>query len=333
MQGRLENKLKREKIIMRILNDLPFYVTEYYYNLSSSRESSSCLEYIRKIRRFLLFINKNISLIEISNVDETDISKFLKSIEVKEIDGDVQTTSFSTWKQYHSVLNSFFRYLKNKGYIENNPVEHIERVRKNDKVIHDFLSENDLREILKSVNYGAGNSRSVNRQKEWRERDIAIILTLITTGMRETALCEIDINRIDFKNRILTVTDKENKVNSYEMTPVLMQAYINWISCRKEMMNDKENDALFISNRRERMSSRAIIDLVRKYSYEALGKEISPHRLRAAYANMLLKKTGDIHFVSRAMKHANVQTTQIYVEDSEKDVNNRASKIMCEMFG
>lgn len=151
--------------------------------------------------------------------------------------------------------------------------------------------------------------------------------------MRETALCEIDINRIDFKNRILTVTDKENKVNSYEMTPVLIQAYINWISCRKEMMNDKENDALFISNRRERMSSRAIIDLVRKYSYEALGKEISPHRLRAAYANMLLKKTGDIHFVSRAMKHANVQTTQIYVEDSEKDVNNRASKIMCEMFG
>lgn len=333
MQGRLENKLKREKIIMRILNNLPDYVTEYYYNLSSSRESSSCLEYIRKIRRFLLFINKNMSLIEISNVNETDISKFLKSIEVKEIDGDVQTTSFSTWKQYHSVLNSFFRYLKNKGYIENNPVEHIERVRKNDKVIHDFLSENDLREILKSVNYGAGNSRSINRQKEWRERDIAIILTLITTGMRETALCEIDINRIDFKNRILTVTDKENKVNSYEMTPVLIQAYINWISCRKEMMNDKENDALFISNRRERMSSRAIIDLVRKYSYEALGKEISPHRLRAAYANMLLKKTGDIHFVSRAMKHANVQTTQIYVEDSEKDVNNRASKIMCEMFG
>lgn len=333
MQGRLENKLKREKIIMRILNNLPDYVTEYYYNLSSSRESSSCLEYIRKIRRFLLFINKNMYLIEISKVNETDISKFLKSIEVKEIDGDVQTTSFSTWKQYHSVLNSFFRYLKNKGYIENNPVEHIERVRKNDKVIHDFLSENDLREILKSVNYGAGNSRSINRQKEWRERDIAIILTLITTGMRETALCEIDINRIDFKNRILTVTDKENKANSYEMTPVLIQAYINWISCRKEMMNDKENDALFISNRRERISSRAIIDLVRKYSYEALGKEISPHRLRAAYANMLLKKTGDIHFVSRAMKHANVQTTQIYVEDSEKDVNNRASKIMCEMFG
>ena len=36
MQGRLENKIKREKVIENLLKDMPQYVTEYYYNLSSS---------------------------------------------------------------------------------------------------------------------------------------------------------------------------------------------------------------------------------------------------------------------------------------------------------
>lgn len=332
MQGRLENKMKREIVIERLLKDMPQYVMKYYYNLSSSRESSSCLEYIRKIRRFLLFLNNDMSKIQISKVSDTDISKFLKIIETKEKDGNIEMASFSTWKQYHTVLNSFFKYLYKIGYVDANPVSGIERIRKNDKVQHEFLSADDLKEILKAVDYGAGSKRSMNRQKEWRTRDKAIMLTFITTGMRETALCEIDINRIDFLNKTIFVTDKENKNNSYTMTPELVSTYYDWLEDRKEKLGEKQCDALFISNRRDRISSRTVIDLVKKYTFEGIGKEVSPHRLRAAYGNILLKKTGDIYFVSKAMKHANVQTTEIYIEDNERDVNNRVADIMNKLF-
>ncbi len=332
MQGRLENKIKREKIIENILTEMPRYVTEYYYNFSSSRESSSCLEYIRKIRRFLTFLENNIKDIDISEINETHVSRFLKSIETKDVNGEITLASFSTWKQYHTVLNSFFKYLLKKGYVQHNPVENIERIRKNDKVIHDFLQKKDLDEILKAVEYGAGNRRSVGRQRTWKSRDKAIMLTFITTGMRETALCEIDINRIDFQRRTIIVTDKENKENSYTMTSELISAYYDWMERREEIIGDSNIDALFISNRKERMSSRAVIDLVKKYSYEGIGKEVSPHRLRAAYGNILLKETGDIHFVSKAMKHENVQTTQIYMENNEKDVNDRVASIMSKLF-
>ena len=172
----------------------------------------------------------------------------------------------------------------------------------------------------------------MNRQKEWRTRDKAIMLTFITTGMRETALCEIDINRIDFSNRTIVVTDKENKNNSYTMTPELISAYYDWLDDREKKLDGRECDALFISNRRERLTSRSVIDLVRKYTFEGIGKEVSPHRLRAAYGNILLKETGDIYFVSKAMKHANVQTTEIYIEDNERDVNNRVADIMNKLF-
>lgn len=182
MQGRLENKIKREKTILRILSDMPDYVCEYYYNFSSSRESTSCLEYIRKIRRFLLFLNSDMESINISKIDETHISKFLKSIEIKNINGESELASFSTWKQYHSVLNSFFKYLCNKGYIEKNPVDHVERVKKNDKVKHEFLSKKDLKDILDAVEYGAGNERSVNRQKNGKKEIERLCLHLLLPG-------------------------------------------------------------------------------------------------------------------------------------------------------
>ncbi len=332
MQGRLENKIKREKTISNILSVMPDYVTDYYYNLATSRESSSCLEYIRKIKRFLTFVSSNVKDIDISEINETNVSKFLKSIETKCVNGEIVMSSFSTRKQYHTVLNSFFKYLTKKGYIEHNPVENIERIRKNDKVSHVFLKKKDLDKILKAVEGGAGNRRSVGRQRTWKARDKAIMLTFITTGMRETALCEIDVNRIDFQRRTIVVTDKENKENSYTMTSELISAYYDWMERRKEIIGDSNIDALFISNRKERISSRAVIDLVKKYSYEGIGKEISPHRLRAAYGNILLKETGDIHFVSKAMKHENVQTTQIYMENNEKDINDRVASIMSKLF-
>lgn len=332
MQGRLENKIKRERVIENLLIDMPQYVTEYYYNLSSSRESSSCLEYIRKIRRFLLFLSTDMEAIIIREVNEVDVSRFLKKIETKEKNGNIEMTSFSTWKQYHTTLNSFFRYLYKRGYVDSNPVEGIERIRKNDKVQHDFLSAKDLKEIMRAVDCGAGNRRSMNRQKEWRSRDKAIMLTFITTGMRETALCEIDINRIDFARKTIVVTDKENKDNSYTMTPELISAYYDWLEDREEKLDGKSCDALFISNRRERITSRTVIDLVRKYTFEGIGKEVSPHRLRAAYGNILLQETGDIYFVSKAMKHANVQTTEIYIQNNEKDVNDRVANIMNKIF-
>lgn len=102
-QGRLENKIKRENRIVNILSDMPQYVTEYYYNLSSSRESSSCLEYIRKIRRFLLFLDNDMRKINIGSISDVDVSKFFKKIETKEKNGEIRMTSFSAWKQYHRV--------------------------------------------------------------------------------------------------------------------------------------------------------------------------------------------------------------------------------------
>ena len=80
------------------------------------------------------------------------------------------------------------------------------------------------------------------------------------------------------------------------------------------------------------MSSVTLKNIVKKYAVDINGKNITPHKLRATYGTQLYNKTGDIYFVSKAMKHANVQTTEIYIEDNERDVNNRVADIMNKLF-
>lgn len=57
MKGRQEHSLKIEDNIKNILYNLPQYVTEYYYEFKSGRQPAACREYIRKISKFLYFIN------------------------------------------------------------------------------------------------------------------------------------------------------------------------------------------------------------------------------------------------------------------------------------
>ena len=336
MQGRLESQLKVEKRIESLLKELPNEVKEYYINFSSNREFRSCLSYIEKLKAFLLWYcdQEDIEVMDINFREITDyeIANYLKKIEFKQTSEGMEYTSFSYRKQIWTILNSFFDFLDKKRYIENNPVRLIDRPTKKDKVSHVFLKQDDLDAMLQSVVTGAGTNKAKEFQKEWKERDLAILYTFMLTGIRVSALSEIDISRIDFDNNCFVATDKEHKENTYPINSTLKNVLLNWLEKREQILDGIECDALFISRFKERISADAVRHIVNKFSEEALGQKVSPHRLRAAFGNLIFEKTKDIKLTSKAMKHEQIQTTMIYMEDDETKVNNQVANILDDVF-
>jgi len=330
MKGRLENAIKTENNIDVLLEQLPEYVSEYYYALSSKREPKSCLEYIRKIKKFLQFISPNdIKNVNLKNISETSIAKYMKKLETTEKDGVIKETSFSYRKQNHTILNSFFKYLYKKKYVDVNPMELIERETRKDHPHRIFLKENDLKEMLSSVEYGAGTERMINRQKEWKERDLAILMLFMQTGMRETALAEINVEDVNFEDKTITIIDKGHKTHVYALSDKLIIAIQEWIYHREVfLIGYNKTDALFISSTRTRITSSSISKIVRKYAYDALGYEISPHKLRAAFGNIMINKTGNLHLVKQLMGHERPDTTEIYLDDSSIDDKVMAAQLI-----
>lgn len=332
MQGRLEHKLRNEKNIETLLSELPNCVTDYYYSRASAKESKGLVEYIRKIKRFLLFISDDTKNIDVTKITETDVAKYLKSIE-KTIDtkGNEKETTFAYRKQVHTILKSFFEYLRKRKIIITNPMDFIDRPSAKDNISRIELDEYDLKNILDAVDIGAGTKHQVNRQKNWKERDKAILLMLMNTGMREAALSEININDIDFICGKITIIDKRHKTHVYVMNKTLRESLNSWLDKRNEILGATHSDALFISNRKTRLDEGSIVSIVSKYAFEGLGYHISPHKLRAAFCTILYDKTGDIEKVRDAVGHSSISTTQRYIVKGNQ-AREESAFIMDEIF-
>lgn len=327
MTGRFEHQLQRESKIKEILSDMPKCVSDYYYYLAESSESTTCLEYIRKIRQFLLSINPDMSQIDFTTITEPDISRYLADTRAtRSSDGTIRETKFSTRKQHVAVLRSFFDYLYRSKIISENPMANIKSPKNKDKIQRYKLGIDDIYKILEAVENGAGSTQMKNYQAVWKERDRAIIMMFANTGMRKTALSEINVSDV-LDGDYLTITDKRSKQHTYRIEQALRESIDDWLKKREILLGDEKCDALFISNRRRRMSETAIDALVGKYSAAGLGFRISPHKLRAAFIEILLDETGDIEFTRQAVGHSNIATTQRYVAEN-REAKHKAANIL-----
>ena len=333
MKGRIENKIKTENSILTALKDCPQYLMEYYYNIMSYKEPKTCRVCIYAIKKFLISISEDINNIEIDKITNIDIAKYLHNLEIvnSKSNNGAKYASASYINATHSHLKDFFNYLEINNYISDNPMSQVKRIKRKDSIKRPRLTEKDLRKILQSVDAGVGSDRAIAYQQKWKTRDRAIILLFLNTGMRETALTEINIDEPDFDNNKLTIIDKRHSEHTYFIGETLKQALLEWIEDRNWILNGEECDALFISARNTRITARAVQDIVGKYSEDALGYRITPHKLRAAFCTILYERKGDIEFVRDAVGHSNVSVTQRYIvkDDTQK---KEASEIMDDLF-
>lgn len=317
MNGRLENELKIENIIMTTLLNMPDFVTEWYYNLKASNiEASSCNDFINKIRRFLIFINEDIKNITPKDITLAATQKYFISIQ-KKIDknGNLVYTSNSYQYSIWCALHNFLNFMTNRKYINENYIQLIQRPKNNDL---DRINENrvlltkkDFNKIINSVNRGVGSKKAIAHQQKFKSRDLSIIMLFMTTGMRREALSEINIEDLDLEEKRLTVIDKGMKRHVYTLSDKVIDSVNEWISLRETIK--KNNNALFISGNGKRMTGSAIYKLVVKYCDDALGIHVSPHKLRSGFCSILYEEKGDIEFVRRAVGHSNISTTQRYI--------------------
>ena len=326
MQGRLEHELMTKRNIDNLLHGLPQVVTDYYYNIQISKEPKTCVEYIRKIAHFLNYIQK-----DLTTITDSDIGRYFNYISyTSDKEGEIKKTSFSYKKTVWSALNGFFKYLTRKRVIAFNPMDNTERPKAKDNVKRTSLTMDDLNAILNVAKSGCGSDRAISYQKKWRERDILILFLFMNTGMRKTALSEINIEDISFNNKEITIIDKRNKILKYPISQEMERIICTWLIKREGLLKGTENDALFISAKRNRLSVTSIYELVQKYSEEALGYAISPHKLRGAFTTLYYEASGgDIEATRRAVGHESIATTSMYItrkNNAREDAANFMSK-------
>jgi len=294
-----------------ILNKSPNTVKEYNYDIANF------LKYIKK--QFKLTDEKDFKNIKINDMDIST----LKNVTLQDIHGYISymarelKSSPATRARKISCLRVFFKYLTSKAkLLDVNPAQDLETPKLGHR-IPKYLSLEESKKLL-NVAQDENNRNNV--------RDFAIITLFLNCGMRLSELVGINISSIDFSESKMNVIGKGNKERTIYLNKACMNAIKDYLSIRPhDRVKNDSRDALFLSERKERISNRSVQDIVKKELQKA-GLDItkySVHKLRHTAATLMYQYGNvDIRALQELLGHESISTTEIYTHVHDERVRD-----------
>ncbi len=161
-------------------------------------------------------------------------------------------------------------------------------------------------------------------------RDRAIIMTLLYTGIRSKELITLDVDDVDFESRTMYIHDPEiGGKNHYERDVViplqLLDSLNLWLAERPE----SESKALFVTEDGRRLIRERLYNVLKDSGRRArIDQSVSPHLCRHTLATWMCAADINITIVQRQLGHRDIKSTLIY---SHID-NSMVRKVMDEKF-
>ena len=187
---------------------------------------------------------------------------------------------------------------------------------KKKKSLPKFLSLEESLALLEAVKQDINSSSRV--------RDFSIITLFLNCGMRVSELAGINLSDVDKQLRSLTVTGKGNKQRIVYLNEACREALAEYMLERIGEKHIKANtNALFLSNREQRMSVKTIQWMVYKYLDLAglESKHYSVHKLRHTAATLMYQSGNvDVRVLKDILGHEQLNTTQIYTHVSNRSM-------------
>ena len=239
-----------------------------------------------------------------------------------------KTLSIKTQNYHIIALRAFLKFLT-KNDIETLAPEKIELSKIPERAV-EVLSKDELDRIFDTIDATTSSGA----------RDLAILETLYSTGLRVSELANLNRTQVDLERREFMVRGKGKKpriVFLSQKAADTIKRYLEkrtdnfdpfLIRARASSQSSSQSSSPQDILKSPRLSTVSIENIVSKYARKAgIIKKVTPHTLRHTYATQLLINGADIRSVQELLGHASITTTQIYTH-----VTNKALREIHEKF-
>ena len=340
--------VKRLDRLRALEKELPLACTDFFRSIAQTTSTLTRLAYAYDFRLFFQYLTKENPFFA-DDEPRFMTDKHLKMIQKRDFDGfqeylmqyynTDESTGESTVVINHelgimrklSSLRSLFEYLYKNGHIDGNIATLVELPKLHDKPIL-RLEREEMQKMLDAVSSGDGLTKAQQRYLSYtRLRDTAILLLFLGTGIRVSECVGLNIDDLDFDMNAFLVTRKGGDQSILYFPDAVADALKAYLEerLRIEPVLAQDQNALFLSLQKKRMTQRAIENMVKKYALIAapLKKRISPHKLRSTFGTNLYQETGDIYLVADVLGHSDVNTTRRHYA-AMTDANKRKASRM-----
>ncbi len=264
--------------------------------------------YGRDLRKFLQFITGHLGyppgLQDLEALKPRDFRGYLASRHAEGL-------ARSSTARAMSTLRNFFRFMEQRGVVENAAIGAI----KTPKVPHSVPKALTMEDALTAVEVVGDLA-----DESWiGKRDTAVMLLLYGCGLRIGEALGLNLGQapggpgVPDNPDSIVVTGKGDKQRLVPVLPVVADAIGDYVeACPFDLAPD---GPLFVGKRGKRLQARVIqrqMGILR--ARLGLPETATPHALRPSFATHLLAGGGDLRTIQELLGHASLSTTQRYTD-------------------
>jgi site-specific recombinase XerD len=215
-----------------------------------------------------------------------------------------------------SALRTFYKFLIRHGVLPVSPIKNL-ALPKLEKRLPKYLTAKQITDLLvapmKPLEQAKEKSRGRPVTAAICFRDVAILETIYSCGLRVSELCGLRAEDIDWNERLVRVRGKGKKERLVPIgEPALKAIREYWTLLPQQPSGESP---VFLSEKKKPTPIATYVLQVRLKKHLAtagLDPSLTPHKLRHSYATHLLDAGADLRSVQELLGHAHLVTTQVY---------------------
>jgi site-specific recombinase XerD len=238
--------------------------------------------------------------------------------------------SASSLQQIHRTVKTFVAWTERE--LNTTHVDMVARPQGESRLIMPF-TEDEVRALLRAAEFTTTDAtekrKSYSQRRPSSRRNVAIVLTLLDTGLRVAELSRLDIGDYDERAGTLSVLPFGSSVKSRpRVVPLGKSARRALWRYTVEREDTDKDSPLFATSTGKRMTPHWLSTFVIELGARAGVANCHAHRLRHTFACEYLRGGGDVFTLQRLLGHKSLDMTMRYVtllQSDLTDAHRRAS--------
>jgi len=235
-----------------------------------------------------------------------------------------RTSVFHIWKS----IRALYKWTESEG-ISERPDKLLTKPRYAHKEIQP-LTEAEIKALLKAVDRTApskGRREPFTMPRSSAQRDKAITLLLLDTGIRASELCRLTVQDVDLQSGAITIRPYLSGIKSrprvIPIGNVAKKFLWRYLTSRNTEYRGNE---LFFSREGHPLNRNSLMLILRRLGERAGVPNVHPHRFRHTFAIQYLRNGGDVFTLQRILGHTTLHMVQHYLAIADTDMQSAHRK-------
>ena len=232
------------------------------------------------------------------------------------------TVSKKTTLNYHTGLSAFWTWAVKEQLADSNIVHTVQPPKPELPDIQPY-NQQEVRALLSALaqsrEYRRPGKRTCAHAVPHAERNRALILLLLDTGIRASELCGIRLHHLDKRNQRIFIFGKGSRERHVPFSARTGQALWRYLATRPQA---DLNEPLFLLQNGRPFQRFRLLDLLETIGNRAGVTGVTVHRFRHTCAIQYIRNGGDPFTLQRLLGHSTMEMVKRYLALAQADIEN-----------